>query len=572
MSTPPPSGGGDGGRKPPKPPQKTVIAPLPGGRAHPAPPPGGGGAWETPAPGQGAGPGMGPERRGARPLPWSGSGSGAAWEVPGQGSQGAGGQGGPGSAPPGGAWGVPPATPPQGTPGTPGGNQHAWMGSTGKEFFPEIARPTEAPTAAPHHKIPLERALQSTVTGHAVGANPFTAAAAGLLMLLGRLRSMVVDMEALPLMAHVTREIDGFEARATDRGADPQQALVAKYVLCGTADDVVQNLPGTDREVWVQYAMEARFFNRRTSGVGIFQEIDKALADPARCYDLLELMLICLQQGFEGRYRGAPGGDVDLQRIRRQIYETLRRVRGRDDDDISPHWQGFDMATAHQRRRVPLWVVVSLAMALLCGGYIGMRVYLGHDAGRVAEALRALHPGGPLTLARAATLPDLPAEPTPYVPPVFKASGQLERIRTALADEIGAGDVTVDIRGNFIAVTANNLVLFDSGRADLRAGFVPVAGRIAQVLDAEPGAIRIVGHTDNVPMSGRGRFRNNQELSVARAEAVAGVIRSALSDPDRVEVLGAGEDDPVADNASAEGRAQNRRVEVMIRREEASGI
>ena len=158
------------------------------------------------------------------------------------------------------------------------------------------------------------------------------------------------------------------------------------------------------------------------------------------------------------------------------------------------------------------------------------------------------------------------------MPPVFEAPGQLERIRAALAPEIEAGDLTVEMRGNFIAVTANNLVLFDSGRADLREDFLPVARRIAEVLETEPGAIRIVGHTDNVPMSGRGRFRNNQELSVARAEAVAGVIRPALSEAERVEVIGAGEDDPVADNATAEGRAQNRRVEVLIRREEASGI
>lgn len=552
MSVPPPSGGGGDGRKPPKPPQRTVIAPLPGARARPAPGPGDGDAR----------PDQGQEQRGARPLPWAG-GSGAAWEKPAP-------DPGVGSAPPADAWGTPPATP---SPAASGGGQHAWMGSAGKEqFFPEIARPTEAGPAAARHKIPLEKALESTVTGHAVGANPFTAAAAGLLMLLGRLRSQVVDMQALPLMAHVTREIDGFEARATGRGADPHQALVAKYVLCGTADDVVQNLPGTDREVWVQYAMEARFFNRRTSGVGIFQEIEKALADPARCYDLLELMLICLQLGFEGKYRGAPGGDVDLQRIRRQIYETLRHLRRREDDDISPHWQGFAIATPHQGRRVPLWVVTSLAMALLCGSFIGMRVYLGQDAGRVADGLRGLHPDGTLTLARAATLPDLPPEPEPYVPPVFEAPGQLERIRAALAPEIEAGDLTVETRGNFIAVTANNLVLFDSGRADLREDFLPVARRIAEVLETEPGAIRIVGHTDNVPMSGRGRFRNNQELSVARAEAVAGVIRPALSEAERVEVIGAGEDDPVADNATAEGRAQNRRVEVLIRREEASGI
>lgn len=579
MSAPPPSG--NGGGKGGKPPQKTVIAPLPGaGRARPAPGGQGGGqggdAWSHGTAGQGSGQGSGQGggdtgqgggRSGARPLPRAGGGQAPsdgghpAPPAPSPGEQP--GQPAPG-APPGGAWGT--SSPPPTGGGAP---RHAWMGSAGQDqFFPDMARPTEEAPAAPQHKIPLEKALQSTVTGHAVGDNPLTAAAAGLLMLLGRLRSQVVDMEAMPLMAHVTREIDGFEARATERGADPQQALVAKYVLCGTADDVVQNLPGTDRDVWVQYAMEARFFNRRTSGVGIFQEIEKALADPARSYELLELMLICLQLGFEGKYRGAPGGDVDLQRIRRQIYETLRRVRGRDDDDVSPHWQGFDMAALHRRRGVPLWIVVSLALALLCGGYLGLRVYLGNDSGRVADAMRALHPDAPLTLARASTLPDLPAEPEPYVPPVFDAPDQLERIRAALSEDIDAGNLTVDTRGNFIAVTANNLVLFDTGSADIREDFVPIAGRIAEVLDEERGDIRIVGHTDNVPMSGRGRFANNQELSVARAESVADVIRPALGNGDRVEVIGRGPDDPVAGNDTPEGRARNRRVEVLIRRDE----
>jgi len=80
--------------------------------------------------------------------------------------------------------------------------------------------------------------------------------------------------------------------------------------------------------------------------------------------------------------------------------------------------------------------------------------------------------------------------------------------------------------------------------------------------------VRIVGHTDNVPMSGTGRYRNNQELSVARAESVAEVIRQALENPDRIEVVGAGPDDPIARNDSADGRAKNRRVEILIRREE----
>ena len=452
-----------------------------------------------------------------------------------------------------------------------GGGQNAWMGSTGgNQFFPELARPDAAPQPVQTPRISLDQALKGANAGHSSGNNPLTAAAASLLILFGRLRSQVVEMQAIPLMTHVAHELDSYERRATEGGADPQDALVAKYVLAGTADDIVQNLPGTDREVWVQYSMEARFFNRRTSGVGIFEEIDKALADAHRKYPLLELMLTCLYLGFEGRFRGVPGGDVDLQVKRRQIYETLRHVRAREDDDISPRWQGITATPLYRRRQVPLWAVASLALALVAGGYLGMRMYLTDVSNQLSTEMRSLHPRDTLALMRVTAIPDLPVEeePEPYEP-VFETPGQLERIREALAAEIAAGQLSAEIRGNFVAVTANNIVLFGSGSADARDEFRPIAEAIATMLEAEDGDVRIVGHTDSVPLSGRGRFRNNQELSVARAQSVAEMIVPLLSNAERVEVIGQGEDDPIADNATAEGRAENRRVEVLIRREDA---
>lgn len=587
---------GGSGKKPPAPPQRTIIAPLPGRGPAPTPPPGPadspfstsgqGSAWGAPPPQSPVpqAPGVG-----ARPLPPLGSpppsqpsSAAPAWNSPA-----------PGSPPPANAWGAPPPPPqspprsayapasggtdmwgnplPASSPPQGGASQNAWMGSTGgNQFFPELARPGAAPQPVQTPRISLDQALKGANIGHSSGNNPLTAAAASLLILFGRLRSQVVEMQAIPLMTHVAHELDSYERRAIEGGADPQDALVAKYVLAGTADDIVQNLPGTDREVWVQYSMEARFFNRRTSGVGIFEEIDKALADAHRKYPLLELMLTCLYLGFEGKFRGVPGGDVDLQVKRRQIYETLRHVRAREDDDISPRWQGITATPLYRRRQVPLWVVASLALALVAGGYLGMRMYLADVSNQLSTEMRSLHPRDTLALMRVTALPDLPVveNPEPYEP-VFDTPGQLERIREALAAEIAAGQLSAEIRGNFVAVTANNIVLFASGSADARDEFRPIATRIAEILDAESGEVRIVGHTDSVPLSGRGRFRNNQELSVARAQSVAGMIVPLLSNAERVEVIGQGEDDPIADNATAEGRAENRRVEVLIQREDA---
>lgn len=156
-------------------------------------------------------------------------------------------------------------------------------------------------------------------------------------------------------------------------------------------------------------------------------------------------------------------------------------------------------------------------------------------------------------------------EPLPA--PVPKVS-QLERIRAALDGEIKAGSITVDPFGGWIAIRVGNLISFDSGRADVLPGFVAVGRRIAEIVEKEKGAVRIVGHTDDQALGGGGQFKDNQALSVARANAVATLLRGALTDGARLTVEGRGSSEPIASNATAEGRAKNRRVEVLVTRAE----
>ncbi|MBM7068837.1 type IVB secretion system protein IcmH/DotU [Actibacterium sp. 188UL27-1] len=439
------------------------------------------------------------------------------------------------------------------------GDTNAWMGAkpVDQGFFPDMNKPAPV-QRAPAKKISLDKALNAKISGHSSEANPLTAAAASLLILFGRLRSQVVDMHAVPLMQHVTEEIEKFEERVLAEGVDQHDALVAKYCLCGTADDIVQNLPGTDRSVWLQYSMVARFFNKRTSGVGFFQEVEKALQNPIHKYHLLELMLTCLQLGFEGQYRAMNGGDIQLQNVKRAIYEAMRRVRGRGDDDISIHWRGVELAAGRAFRGVPIWAVACFAAALMAGAYFAMRLLLVDEGNTLAARMVGLHPTQMIKLERSTQV----AEYTP--PPELTESDQLERITEALEGEA----VNVGQKGDFIVLDVNNVVLFASGKSDVKPEFDSLAEKIAEALNDEPGPVQIVGHTDNVPLSGRGRFKNNFELSVARAESVADKLKPLFEETDRIEVIGKGEDEPAADNATDEGKAQNRRVEIMIQRED----
>lgn len=453
-----------------------------------------------------------------------------------------------------------------------GGAADAWMGGPAQStagiggagpegFFPDHrpAEPQQATYQGP--KIDLRAAMGAGGLGGGSPSNPIVAAATNLLILFGRLRTEMVEMEAVPLMEHVTREIDSFEASVLEAGVDPHEAQVAKYCLCGTADDIVQNIPGQDRHVWVQYSMVARFFNKRTSGVGFFQEVEKALQAPAQRFQVLELMQICLSLGFEGKYRAEPNGGVELARIRASIYESLRRVQPRPDEDISVRWQGVELGNRRLFSAIPLWAVASVVGLLLLGVYLGLSMLISRDGMSVSERLLAMHPPEIVGLQRASAF-------TPYEFPDEPNTVQLDRIRAALEAEIAAGQVAIDTKGEWIFVRVNNLVLFDTGRADTKPAFDALAAEVAQAVNPEPGPMKVVGYTDNVPMSGRGRFKNNFDLSVARATGVNTVLGQHLDDPTRVIVEGKGADDPIADNGTADGRAQNRRVEIMIRKEE----
>lgn len=456
------------------------------------------------------------------------------------------------------------APPPGGGYGMPAGSQDAWMRGVGPQMRPpaSVMAPLEeskVPVEVP--KIPLDVALGAGSNIEYSAANPITQAAAPLLILLGRLRLMIVDMQALPLMNHVAQAITEFEKKVLAAGVAPEDAQVAKYVLCGTADDIVQNLPGTDRHVWMQYSMLAQFFQVRTSGVGFFEELGKVMANPAPRYNLLELMHACLSLGFEGQYRGAAGGDVELQRIRRDVYQTLRHLKARSDDDISPRWRGMALRMRDFSSRVPIWAVASLTAAALVGIFFLLRFMVSNDGEALAATLVNLHPSTNITISRAAF--------TPFKGELFDPeTTQLERIRDGLKDDIASGAMAVEPVGEDIIIRVSNLVLFDSGKAEVKPEFEAVAARIAAVLNKEPGPIKVIGHTDNVKPRPSAQFKSNFDLSVARAQSVDNVLVKGLEDPGRVVVAGKGEDEPVASNATPEGRAQNRRVEIMIQKEE----
>ena len=390
-----------------------------------------------------------------------------------------------------------------------------------------------------------------------VAANPMMRAAASLLLLLGRLRTSLSRAGAGQLMDQVAQAIQQFEIDSRGAGVPADQVNAAKYALAATADDVVQNLPTDDRQIWTQYSMLVRFFSERTGGVKFFQELDRAKQNPALNIGLLEIMHACLSLGFEGVYR-ASGGAGALQGVRRDLYETIRRAREKTIEDLSPHWRGQNIALAGSRFQAPVWAVAAIAGVILLATYLVLRNMLSGDAEALAIKMAEVHPDTEIVIAR-----EVAVKPPPDPP--ARASTQLERIRAALADEILAGKVSADQTATTIFVRIGSLVLFPSGGAQVNASFAPIAKKIASSLDKEPGAIQVDGYTDSDPIK-TVAFPSNFELSQARAKSVATLLKSDLAQPDRVAVAGKGTDNPVAPNDVETNKAKNRRVEISIPR------
>ncbi|MFQ5896840.1 MAG: OmpA family protein [Candidatus Methylomirabilia bacterium] len=137
-----------------------------------------------------------------------------------------------------------------------------------------------------------------------------------------------------------------------------------------------------------------------------------------------------------------------------------------------------------------------------------------------------------------------------------------------LQREIKAGEIKVTQYKNLLTVNLVEKILFDSGRAEIRPRGRAILTRVGEILkNVKDKEIRVEGHTDNVPISSRlaVKYPTNWELSTARATMVARYFRDKVKIPaERLAAAGFAEYRPVAPNTTSEGRAQNRRIEIIL--------
>ncbi|MBQ86318.1 MAG: hypothetical protein CMQ16_07920 [Gammaproteobacteria bacterium] len=231
------------------------------------------------------------------------------------------------------------------------------------------------------------------------------------------------------------------------------------------------------------------------------------------------------------------------QRLSKEIARGLLEVREKDSKITVEILEGFGEGETENEAKLPGEVNASL-----------LELYLQITTAQVETGATIEVLGGSPAADR--TKQNSEADDTTKV---------FENLLIALSEDIEAGQIEVKREGTDVILTLPSSRGFRSGSATLQSNFIPLLDRIGDALIPIRRIARIEGHTDNVPLSFGGTFRNNWDLSSARAASVADyLLEQRYRNGGEIYIVGFGEAKPIAPNDTDGGRSANRRIEIVL--------
>lgn len=398
--------------------------------------------------------------------------------------------------------------------------------------------PVEAPSAIGEPQVAAD--LPEILSG----ANSLAVAANPLLNLIPQIRVTPHHPDPEQLRNYLVDQVQLFERRAREAQVSPETLIAARYALCTALDETAAKTPWGGGGQWSRHSLLVTFHNETWGGEKFFQVLARLVQDPKKHIDLIEMMAVCIALGFEGRFGVVDNGRSQLETLRRRLVEIINGARGEHSKALSLHWQGAEADGKSRWGFLPLWITIGATLALLAGIFFLYYFFIADKSSTVFSALNSIRP--------------------PKAQAVKPQPAPTRRLAQFLEPEIREGLVLVNDYADRSVIVLRGDGMFDSGQIDVKPRYLSVIQRVADALNAVPGAVQITGHTDNVPIRGIRRFPSNFELSQARAEVVREMIDSRLTDKRRTRAQGRAESEPVASNATPDGKAANRRVEVVL--------
>ncbi|MFM2480440.1 type IVB secretion system protein IcmH/DotU [Celerinatantimonas sp. YJH-8] len=187
--------------------------------------------------------------------------------------------------------------------------------------------------------------------------NPMIDAATPLLGMAVRIRRLSFCEQVDAVYRQAVDEVKAIEVELTEAGYEHAVILAYRYVLCSFVDEAVMNTAWGADSIWAEHSLLTRFHNETWGGEKVFTILSRLIGEPTRYQQLLEFIYLCLSLGFEGRYKVMDNGHQEYQKVIRNLYQTLARLR---DEEPGPLTSPTDHVVATQQKlgkQLPLWSV-----------------------------------------------------------------------------------------------------------------------------------------------------------------------------------------------------------------------
>lgn len=244
---------------------------------------------------------------------------------------------------------------------------------------------THLPVTAAHSGYFRSRLLNTSS-----GINPLISAASALLLCIANLYNQKTLLCAHDLYQTLIHETKAFETQAQTLGYRTETILIARYILCSTLDEKIHTDNWGEENSWYQYRLLSYFHDEDSGGERFFLILERLCNEPSAHIDLLELIYLCLNLGFMGKYQQMENGKFELDKILEKLYQCIRWQRGEIKKELLIREEP-SLAEPHQKisstRFLPIGITFILASVLLLTLFVGFNFVMSISMGSLYQQL-----------------------------------------------------------------------------------------------------------------------------------------------------------------------------------------
>lgn len=403
--------------------------------------------------------------------------------------------------------------------------------------------PESPPSSSGSEAYPLRSdGVQQRVLKVSAADNPLLEAIQPLLRALSDMPDKMENLaHVVQLKQTLRHEITLFSVVCDEVNIPWKKMAIVRFCICTALDEAVHTTAWGLSAGWSQSNLLNHFEGDNDGGNKFFLLIGRLSMNPNDFIDVLEILLLILGLGFEGRYSIIEDGDRQLNKIRQRLLTLVQSTRETSLPVLSPHGLQPRGPQKRQRLMIPVRLTAMCAAMLIAASFIWCKYRLLADGQRVGDAIYALQ-----SIKRVAPPKAMPL-----------------RLSVLLKDEIQKRLLSVDETQRQSKVVLKGDSVFLPGSIRVQPEMAHIIQRVAREVRRVNGDVTIIGYTDAIAIH-RQDIPNNTVLSEKRAGEVANFFKAAGLPVNRIKIKGAGDSEPVATNSTAQGRAMNRRVEFFV--------